>query len=729
MLWDDSTQHWPQEEVRTHGPCEHGFRVPSGCLRNFSESVLDPVCQALFTVDRTLALSITNTNTVQRRRQSGLQQLRNAAAVRSATASGCTVQGRSGRMSVLQWLFIAVVAYFANSAYQSIKQSRKRADFIRDRRRAAGIPDDDKRPFAVARADALSRRTQQRRDEALSTPVKRRLTQSRPQAAIDHEAAARLSGIPGTLPGYLKEHLASDATSTTSARRGYGSSHSATADSPRSPSPIKSRGIEKSSSHVDVEYKQPSRRNSSKVNRIASAELERSPTAQRNRKRTHQASPTKDESAERSANGAHRNKAQKASIPGTFGSDQEVEDEDMSDANQSAAESEADAVEMEAMDEEEGSLPSPANGVRNKSERGSQMQSLGISARATAKKREADELDASDTEQSIDSDGEDDTPVQPHSSKRSRTVNKEVDPTSSLDFDIALPEEAMIDFNPVHDASSTKSKTESSATKIKRLADTSDDRQPGEEWTDFEGLRWRIHPETHELQRWSDVLEWRSKYRMPRDSIHPQAKESHQVIVHKWLSKDEWEDAKAKKLLSFQEPERLAEKERLDKEEAEKMRRKQEVLAKIRQTASPNKRIQSYLVQQQRRQLQHKLSGDVSMNSYLASENGDSGSMSIDTASVGGGEGTPGKPKSKRISLHSRMTPIRGADGSVRASSVGQEGSVSGTSSPTDSPSRRRNSPLASPYRPIQYPKSKKGTPANSSPLVSSTFPPPDSSS
>ncbi len=104
------------------------------------------------------------------------------------------------------------------------------------------------------------------------------------------------------------------------------------------------------------------------------------------------------------------------------------------------------------------------------------------------------------------------------------------------------------------------------------------------------------------------------------------AKESHQVIVHKWLTKDEWEDAKSRKLLSFQEPERLAEKERLDKEEAEKMRRKQELLAKIRETSSPNKRIQSYLAQ---RQLQHKLS-DVSMTSVT--EGG--GDMSLDSSSV-----------------------------------------------------------------------------------------------
>ncbi len=99
-------------------------------------------------------------------------------------------------MAVIQWLILAVIAYFAHSTYQRIQLTRKKAEFVRDRRRAAGIPDDDQRPFAVARADALSRRSQQKKDEVLSTPTKKRtsaLTPSRSQSNLDYEAAARLS--------------------------------------------------------------------------------------------------------------------------------------------------------------------------------------------------------------------------------------------------------------------------------------------------------------------------------------------------------------------------------------------------------------------------------------------------------------------------------------------------------------------------------------------------------
>lgn len=628
-------------------------------------------------------------------------------------------------MSILGWLVVAILAYFAHGAYQRVQLSRKRAEFIRDRRRAAGIPDDDNRPFAEARADALTRRNQQRRDEALLTPVKKRknsIGRSKSQASIDQEAASRLSGIPGTLPGYLKDSI------LTQPIQGYRNEPSPTITSNhlRSPSPIKHRHVERSSSQKTMKRQHsqtPADFASASKRSPIRAFREESPSAsaQRSLKRRHRASPTKVEDAEQERNGRHSRKAQKVSVPGDFGAQEDdITDEDMSDGSPApAAASSTDEEGSEAMEEDQDDSASENGDTRQaKSTRDGPLCALQSAARATAKKREADELEESDTEGSVHTldDDEGYLQTQPHSSKRSRTVNRDVDPSSSLDFDMALPEEAMVDFDPVHNGTSSSStKDKNARTQQKRQADTSDDRQPGEEWTDFEGLRWRIHPDTHELQRWSDVLEWRSKYHMPRDSLHPMAKESHQVVVHKWLTRQEWEDAKAKKLLSFQEPERLAEKEKLDKEEAEKMRRKQELLAKIRQTSSPNKRIQSYLAQ---RRLQHKLSrgelsGDVSMNTYTTGDaNGDVASMSIDSVLVLDGA-TPSKPRSRRISLQSRMTPLRGlgadtSTGSVRVGGRGDSVSTSGASSPSESPIRPRGSPLASPYRSIAYPKSRR---------------------
>ncbi|GAC73575.1 hypothetical protein PANT_9c00193 [Moesziomyces antarcticus T-34] len=604
-------------------------------------------------------------------------------------------------MSIVGWILLAIIAYLAHTAYQRIQHSRKRAEFVRDRRRAAGIPDDDRRPFAVARADALSRKSQQRRDETLSTPNKTR-TSARPhsssRATLDREAAGRLSGIPGTLPGYLKDTLASEAPSASPSYQRQ-SQHS---KAPRSPSPVKVRSgtIDSSPSNAAMKRRASQAPESpSKAARRQAAPTAPSSPSPSKLERHHRGPATKK-------GDSNQAKVKREAIPGTFGSDPRTSDHEMSEAEPDGHEEQE--PKQEPMDED--ALPKRAADLG--------AAPLSALARSTAKKREADELDRTDSEASWEtSDGEEHIESHPPSSKRSRKTNKELDPSSSLDFEMALPEEAMADFNPA--ASSTASAAEPASSRIKRRVDTSDDRQPGEEWIDFEGLRWRIHPETHELERWSDVLEWRSKYRMPRDSLHPMAREEHQVVVHKWLTKHAWEEAKANKLLAFQEAERLADKEKQDKIDAEKMQRKQELLAKIRQTASPNKRIQSYLMQQHKKSLQHRvsqsdMSADISMasNTTLEPDEG-TVSMSIDSMSVLDGS-TPGKPRSRRISLRAN-TPGRGE--TARAGGEQRSANSSTTASPT-----RRNSPLATPYRAIQYPKQRKAKDA--SPLVKS-FPPP----
>ncbi len=204
-------------------------------------------------------------------------------------------------------------------------------------------------------------------------------------------------------------------------------------------------------------------------------------------------------------NGADRRKAQKVCIPGDFDGADLATDEDMSDVP--PAPSETSEAPSTAMDEDEDvSASRTTNTGKAKRTRDSPLKTLQTSARSTAKKREADELDDSDIEGSIDTlDDDEHAHSQAHSSKRSRTANRDLDPSSALDFDIALPEVAMADFNPTRDPPT-------SSTKTKRHADTSDDRQPGEEWTDYEGLKWRIDPHTHELQRWTPLLESRPKY-------------------------------------------------------------------------------------------------------------------------------------------------------------------------------------------------------------------------
>ncbi|MCO5613799.1 hypothetical protein L7F22_068077 [Adiantum nelumboides] len=115
----------------------------------------------------------------------------------------------------------------------------------------------------------------------------------------------------------------------------------------------------------------------------------------------------------------------------------------------------------------------------------------------------------------------------------------------------------------------------------KRILDDSDDHEIGDEWTDLNGLRWRMGDD-RELRREAIVVEMRSKYpNMPKDSRHPDARIKVPVLVEKFLTEQEYDDMKAKKLLGFQEEERQHE---IEEAEAKK-RKKEEDEAKERQRA------------------------------------------------------------------------------------------------------------------------------------------------
>ena len=108
--------------------------------------------------------------------------------------------------------------------------------------------------------------------------------------------------------------------------------------------------------------------------------------------------------------------------------------------------------------------------------------------------------------------------------------------------------------------------------KGKRAIDDSEDREIGEEWTDLNGLRWRMGDDG-QVRREAVIVESRLKYpTMPRDSRHPDAKVMVPVLVERFLTEKEYEAAREKKLLSFQEMER----QRAAEEAQEAARTKQE---------------------------------------------------------------------------------------------------------------------------------------------------------
>lgn len=85
----------------------------------------------------------------------------------------------------------------------------------------------------------------------------------------------------------------------------------------------------------------------------------------------------------------------------------------------------------------------------------------------------------------------------------------------------------------------------------KREADTTMDHGPGDEWLDANGLRWRIG-EDGIPRRLVTLVEMKPKYRMPRDATHADSKTKVPTYIEKFLSHDEYEEAKRKKQLSWQ---------------------------------------------------------------------------------------------------------------------------------------------------------------------------------
>ena len=90
-----------------------------------------------------------------------------------------------------------------------------------------------------------------------------------------------------------------------------------------------------------------------------------------------------------------------------------------------------------------------------------------------------------------------------------------------------------------------------SSSALKRPADTSDDHGPGDEWTDANGLRWRIGDDGIP-RRAVMLIEMKPKYAMPRDTVHPDARARVPMQIERFLSHDEYEEAKRKKQLSWQ---------------------------------------------------------------------------------------------------------------------------------------------------------------------------------
>ncbi|SCV72593.1 BQ2448_4130 [Microbotryum intermedium] len=76
-------------------------------------------------------------------------------------------------------------------------------------------------------------------------------------------------------------------------------------------------------------------------------------------------------------------------------------------------------------------------------------------------------------------------------------------------------------------------------------------RRPGDTWINLEGDRCRMDADGKQ-RKLCEVREMRRKYKMPKDSIHPDAKIMHEVVTEKWLTQEEYTQLLARGKLAWQ---------------------------------------------------------------------------------------------------------------------------------------------------------------------------------
>ncbi|KAJ9118966.1 hypothetical protein QFC24_005932 [Naganishia onofrii] len=77
-------------------------------------------------------------------------------------------------------------------------------------------------------------------------------------------------------------------------------------------------------------------------------------------------------------------------------------------------------------------------------------------------------------------------------------------------------------------------------------------RRKGEVWTAANGQKYKISTKDGVRRQLVSVKEWRHKYKMPADSVHPDKDVMHLVLVEKWVTDTELKELERVKLLGWQ---------------------------------------------------------------------------------------------------------------------------------------------------------------------------------
>ncbi|GAA5849484.1 hypothetical protein JCM9279_000915 [Rhodotorula babjevae] len=198
-------------------------------------------------------------------------------------------------------------------------------------------------------------------------------------------------------------------------------------------------------------------------------------------------------------------------------------------------------------------------------------------------------------------------------------------------------------------------------------AETDTPRKPGDEWTSFEGDRYRIDADGTQ-RRLCEVREKRLKFRMPKDSKHPDARATHVVIVERWLTAKEYEQAFEHRKLAWQTTfEEEARQQRMLEDESS---------ATAAATAGPDSPAAASSNEHERamyftRGVGTPLRAYRNLGEILARPGSSSGAAAASSASV------PASPRASPLLANGRMRLASGAGASASSSRGGTPRSAS----------------------------------------------------
>ncbi|PWN40094.1 hypothetical protein IE81DRAFT_325897 [Ceraceosorus guamensis] len=641
----------------------------------------------------------------------------------------------SSLSSYLNAFVAVIVVYWLYAAYAHLQQRARQLEYHRQRRRAAGIPDTDKREFHIAAADAIARRRShpsahlQQQQQRQQQQQQQSRSHSKPPAATAVESAHRHPQIlehrqrrpghhaglqPHPPPPYTSRSPSSsrqimpdvDVTRAPAARdypqgdpRRYAPAHRAAnrkraaqedeedeeADESgdvsahlRRASKLPRKTLLDGDADIDgdmavddanVEMSQV-RGTGDALSRVLQAVPRVGQAAIVTRKRSAEDSSDEDESDEE--DGFARDELGKSSRKKRRGQGliPENDDIDIHDADYE----EADSGSENDSDEEMLSVEEPAAEQDRDDDLDDDMFATGsdqqrVASGDDAYMRDHDEESTDGQRRSLS-----DAQSRSRSRKAASSKNRGSRAASST---VAVPSAGAQAVRKLArksaaqrasaGAPATYSPIKASPKAArKRSPDMSDDHAIGEEWTDENGLRWRIGDDATR-RRAAVVVEMRSKHSMPKGSKHPDALLKVPVHVERFVTEKEYNELAAQNKLSWQEAEREEAREEARREEQERSAKERRA-DEERKMRTPKKLAAIYSQQSSGHSLfrppqeQPRRSGEFSRASSL-SRSGSSASLHN---SMRESQDRSASISKGRISLsgaapsHGSSTPLRG---------------------------------------------------------------------